>query len=73
MTTYTELPLSKQLITATETMKLLAVSRAKFYTKIVRDPDFQEIVKPLTLGHNTLKQYRHSDIIAYMDRKQQVA
>jgi predicted DNA-binding transcriptional regulator AlpA len=64
--------IDEKLLSATQTMKILSVSRAKFYTKVVKDPDFTQIVKPLCLIHNGLKQYRQTEIIAFIERKQEV-
>ena len=64
--------IDEKLLSATQTMKILSVSRAKFYMKVVKDPDFMQIVKPLCLIHNGLKQYRQTEIIAFIERKQEV-
>lgn len=64
--------IDEKLLSATQTMKILSVSRAKFYTKVVKDPDFTQIVRPLCLIQNGLKQYRQTEIIAFIERKQEV-
>ncbi|SQH76974.1 protein of unknown function [Shewanella benthica] len=63
----------EQLLTATQTMKMLNVSRAHFYTKVIHDADFKLTVKPLMLVTNGQKQYRETEIVAFIDRKQEVA
>ena len=63
----------EQLLSATQTMKMLNISRAHFYTKIVIDADFLETVKPLCLVTNGIKQYRETEILKYIERKQEIA
>ena len=61
----------EQLLSATQTMKMLNISRAHFYTKVIHDPDFLKTVIPLCLVKNGIKQYRETEIVKFIDKKQE--
>ncbi|MCL1124199.1 helix-turn-helix transcriptional regulator [Shewanella surugensis] len=61
--------ISEQLLSATQAMKTLGVSRAKFY-EIVKEADFIQTVKPMVLVTNGRKQYRYTEIISFIEKKQ---
>ncbi len=61
----------EQLLNAKQVMATLNVSRAFFYTKIVCDDDFVNTVRPVLLAENGNKQYKQSELIKFIDLKQQ--
>jgi len=60
----------EQLLSATQTMKMLNVSRSHFYINVINDSDFKAIVKPVSLVANGVKQYRETDIVSFISKKQ---
>jgi len=62
--------LNEQLLSATQAMKMLNISRAHFYTKVINDPEFVKSVIPVCLVHNGQKQYRQTEIIDFIGSKQ---
>lgn len=61
----------ERLLNAKQVMEILNISRALFYTKIVTDEDFQITVKPVCLVRNGMKQYKYSELIKFIDIRQQ--
>jgi len=61
--------IDKQLLSVTEAMIILGVNRAKFY-EIVKQDECMQTVKPLSLMINGRKQYRYTELIAFIEKKQ---
>jgi hypothetical protein len=62
--------MDEQLLNAKEVMKILNISRAFFYTKVICDNDFVNSVSPVSLTINGQKQYKKSELIDFINIKQ---